>query len=145
MALATIRLSYWPVFTPTAEVSSEFAESVERRSAAEIDLKKLPLLLPKTKARSVKRESAPQRLVQRQKTFGCDARRHGGVGGWRRRTDTTSPPRCCSPAIPQRTSSRGTKRARTRVDGGGRRLEKNVRDKQFDRQTQTVSCNFTLP
>lgn len=106
-------------------MSSEFAKSVERRSAAEIDLKKLPLLLPKTKARSVKRESARQRLVQRQKTFSCDARRHGGVGGWRQRTDTTSPPRCCSPAIPQRTSSRGTKRARIRVDGGGRRLEKN--------------------
>lgn len=51
LALATIRLSYWPVFTPTAEVSSEFAKSFERGSAAEIDLKKLPLLLPKTKER----------------------------------------------------------------------------------------------
>lgn len=35
-------------------------------------------------------------------------------------------------------SSRGTERARTTVDGGGRRLEKNVRDEQFDSSTHRL-------
>lgn len=35
-------------------------------------------------------------------------------------------------------SSRGTKRARTTVDGRGRRLEKNVRDEQCDSNTHRL-------